>query len=206
MNLGETRDAFRGVLNRTDCTAADADRFLSLGFSLAQRRVRIPSMERLTTFTASVSTLSTLTVPGDYLDGIDLIPSATGLKPLEKVPYRSLVRKPNEVGYPQWYARFGGLIYLRGSVAVGSSIDLLYYGEFAQLASDADTNELLDVAPDVAIYAALIYAGDHYAHDRRAEWASAFAVMVDEVNEMAQREARTGGPMVVQPLYEDPGM
>lgn len=206
MTLATVRTTFQGILNRTDCTNAQADIFLNLGLMRVQRRLRIPTMERMLTATASGSAEPSIALPNDVIELMDVIPRADGAKPLERLSYRALIQRPfSEGDQPKAYARLANVLHFRPAIPDGGIVDVLYYGEFGPLNNDSDENGLTRVAPDLFIYSALVFAGDHYTHDKRQEWAQTFEGLLAEMNDMAAQEAKTGGVQAVEPMYYDPG-
>jgi hypothetical protein len=202
MNLGQVRDRFIALLNRDDLDTPQADEFLSLGLGRIQRELRAPLMERVHYVDVVGEYLETMQLPPDYLEGIDVLVNGT---PLDRDSFRGLMKRATALGMqPAYYARYRNTLYLRGAVPPGMRVELLYYGEFTPLQTDADDNELTLSAPDLLIYAALSYAGDHFQHDSRAEWEARYVSLLAALREQARADEFSGN-MAIQPAYYDPG-
>lgn len=201
MNLGEFRSLFLGRLNRDDCTTTLADGFLTEAITRVQREVRAPLMERTYELVAGPGGVSSFALPAGYIEGFEVTVDDA---PLDRLSYRQLLRERN--ASPRVYARYGTQIHVDSSVAEGSTIRLLYYGAFDPLTSDAASNALLTSAHDLALYAALSAAGDHFQHEKTAEWEARYVATRDALQLQAVQDEMRGGPQMVAPMYYDPGV
>jgi len=203
MTKAELRALVLGRLNRDDCTPTDADRFIAEATDRIQREVlHFPNTERSAFVDVTTTPLSELAVPADWLETIDLL---VGGRPLDQQPYRVLVTIPaGELAVA--YARFNGNFHIRGSARQGERVELLYYGKFTPTPDDGDTNELLSYAPYLAMYGALSAAGDHYQHEKTADWEGRYAHLRDTLRAEIVEATWAGGPLAVAPAYRDPGI
>lgn len=199
MTRGELRSTVLARLNRDDCTAGMADGFIAEAVRRVEREVRAPFMEK--TYTVDTTGgVSTFVAPPDYLEDFDMLVDG---RPLVKQVYRVLLRA-SPACTPFAYARYGTAFHIRGMVAEGQTLELFYYGRFDQTVLDTDTNTLLTHEPDLALYAALSAAGDHFQHEKTPEWDNRYVSVRENVLAAAVDEAMRGGPMAIQPLYSDP--
>lgn len=193
--------SFQAILNRDDCSTAQAQAFILQGIGRAQRELRLPCQEREQVITAA-SSVSWIPVPPDLLEIIDVIvPGADGYPaPLNKVPYRQLIRMdPNS--WACAYARFQGQIFIAGSVPTGSVINLLYFGQFTAFATADSDNELSASNPDIAVYAALRYASDTFSMPTGDAWEATYQAIKAEVQGLAIDLEMNGGPAVMAATY-----
>ncbi|WP_458098605.1 phage adaptor protein [Roseomonas sp. WA12] len=195
MTLAEVRAMVRALLNRDDCTPDDEDRFLSLAVIRIQRDLRAPLMERVQFTDATTQSVESVNLPADFLQMIEVMQDDVAL---DHTSYRGLRRRAYA---PPAYARFGNVLYFHPPVPQGSRVEILYYGEFSALTGEADANELTQAAPDLLVYGALSYAGDHFEHDKRVEWEARFTSLLGSVQEQANADEFSGGPMSVQAAY-----
>ncbi len=203
MNLGQVRARFMALLNRDDLEDAQADEFLSLALGRIQRELRAPMQERVHYVDVEGQYLETLQLPVDYLEGIEVLVNGT---PLRRESLRGLMQRATALGStPCLYARYRNSLYFRGAVPPGMRVEVLYYGEFTPLADDEADNELTLSAPELLIYAALSYAGDHFQHDLRAEWEGRYVSLLQALQEQVRADEFAGGSMAVNPAYADPG-
>lgn len=202
MSYNSMKSDFLTILNRSDCSDAQADVFMQQGMQRIQRICRIPTMERAQLITPTDVALTQIAVPPDLIEVIDiLVPTYNGLfRPLEHMSYRRLMTI-NPLRQPCAYARSQGLIYVRGQVPIGDQIQFIYYGNFSAFATPDSDNELSASTPDLAVYAALSYAGDYFAHPNTAQWESRFQAIQNEVTQMAVDLEMNGGPQAIEPAY-----
>lgn len=199
-------DDFRTILLRDDCTEAQAAAFLTQGIRRLQREVRLPAMERDITATFPTGGESSVVLPSNLLQIIDVIVtdgSSAQPRPLRKTEYRTLVAMDQETA-PHTYATFGSRLFVAGAMSAGSSLRLLYYGTFTDLPTYADDNEVTIGFPEAAIYAGLVYAASAYSHPSKGEWEADYAAVREGLVSSAVDFAMTGGPQAVAPMYSEP--
>lgn len=199
MTLAEIRTRLLALCNRTDCTPALADIFLSQGMGRIQRELRAPIMERVMVVTANADEpIEMISLPKDYMEMIEVL--CDGQPLTRSGSYRALMRQ-NVNAAPCNYARFGNTLYLRGAAPGGSKVELLYYGSFSPLVADTDHNEATDSIPDLLVYAALTFAGDHFSHDNGAAWVARYQELLMGTQGQAIDDEFSGGPLAISPAY-----
>lgn len=200
---------FTAILNRDDCSAAQAATFMQQGVQRIQRTCRIPSMERQQIITVGDQPCNFIVSPPDLIQPIDLIwtPAPTngrGTKSqaLTKLgAYRDLLKK-NPLDRPRWYARLQAQFWIAGTMITGETLQFFYYGNFSPWVSGASDNELSASTPDLGVYAALGYAGDYFECALAAQWESRFQEIKGEVTQMGEDLDAEGGEQVMQPIYQ----
>lgn len=200
MNYGELRTRFKAILNRRDCTDALANSFIGLGIQKIQRTLRIPAFETTLTTTASGS-VSTVTIPTDFIALKHHRTSQVTLDRLEIGDFLRYSQNAEAGEHPQFFCRESTVWKIWPSLSDGSSLTTVYYAEDDSLVSDVDESTLSIVAPDLIIYAALVFAADYFADDRIAAWTQLYQASFDEVQAQATDEEWSGSPMAVSPMY-----
>jgi hypothetical protein len=95
------------------------------------------------------------------------------------------------------YTFINGEIEVAPTPPVGSVITQVFYCSIPPLGDKRATNWLLDKAPDVYLYGALMHAAPYLKEDERAPlWASAFDRAVKQLNASAETGRTSGGPLV----------
>ena len=196
---------FATILDRDDCTDAQADIFLQQAISRIQRDCRLPSMERAQLITPTDVAMTQFPVPIDMIQIIDVLVPRMGdiegrMRALKKVSYRKLMEY-STLAPPTVLARSQTMLYVRGAVPVGNQLQFLYYGNFSPFATPDSDNELSASTPDLAVYGALSYAGDYFEHPLAAQWEARFQQIKTEVEAMAIDLEVEGGVQVVEPIY-----
>lgn len=188
MNYYEMREMFLDILNRTDVTPEDADKFIYLGVTRIDRRLRTILQKRVETLTLRTS--GDFQIPYDMLT-VDRIEDAHGV-----IPRVGTVR-PNERGYR----------ITPTGISVGHSVEqitLTYYSEFDKSIPDVDSGTIprhAGVIPDVVVYGALIYAADKFEDSRAERFENTFERLLAEVQLMSD-EVELGGHPVISNPYE----
>ena len=198
MNLGSIRTHFKALLNRSDITDSLADTFLDQGIARIQRQLRIPSMEKVTTYNVTSATNEIL-LPNDFLEVISL--SYDGHQ-LDRVPQREILerQKTGEQGQPHYFCRIGGS-YKLSPVPTSGTITLDYYAQFPAMTQDTDENILAQVASDLIIYSALTYAADFFIDDRLQVFEAKYQQFLDEIQQQADDAELSGNMQSIQPAY-----
>ena len=74
MNKTTLRQFIKDLMNRTDLTDSLIDSYMEISFQYIQRDLRLPNMERQTSFTgANASGTESFLIPNDYLEAIAVI-------------------------------------------------------------------------------------------------------------------------------------
>jgi hypothetical protein len=196
-------NSFEVILNRDDCSDAQAEEFMAQGIQRIQRDCRLPSMERAQVVNIGASGSSMILVPQDLVQLIDIIwqgPRTAYPVALKKLPYRDLLRRP-ALATPQYYGRLQGQYWLSGTAASGDTLQLIYYGNFSDWTTADSDNELSASTPDLGVYAALSYAGDHFECSLAAQWEARFQAIKAEVIQMSIDLDAEGGEQTMQPIY-----
>lgn len=204
MTFNEMLTRFQSILNRDDCSADQATIFLQDSIARIARDCRLPNMERSVVVTVLDQPMEFLAIPADLIEVIDLFVSgADGTDhALDKVSYRQLLGIP-KVGLPRAYSRFQGTFGFRGCPPKGSTVVLLYYGEFSDFATGDSENELSASNPDLAIYGALSFAGDVFEHPSTERWEVRYAQILGQVQGLGIDLDAKGGPSAIAPMYSE---
>ena len=204
MNKGELRSHFLALLNRSDCTDALADTFISQAIGRILRTIRIPVMEKQQTYiVSSPGGLNKIVLPDDFLEAIDIYFDGEALV---RLPLHEMIsyQKSSGLGSPKYFTRELGTFYLYPKPTSGT-VYLNYYSELEALVSDSDSNALTVIASDVIIYTALGYSADYFLDERGQLFDGKAAVFLAEVQEQADTAEQSGGTQVMRPTtnYDD---
>jgi hypothetical protein len=196
MNKGDLRAQFQSLLNRDDCSDAQANIFLENAMSRIQRVIRVPFMERMFQVTTALTDmpLTYVQIPPDYIELKDIYvtpPSAVDMMPLTQLPSMRKLLAISSSKEPTAYTRFGATFQIRGPVAPGSSVLVHYYGEISDWSDDTSENEVSASAPDVVLFGALSIAGEYFRHDQTPAWEGRYQAYLGELT--SQGDDADGG-------------
>lgn len=186
-------------LDRDDLTSHIPD-FITLAESRHKRDIRIREMITRSNLTVNARQIS---LPSGFLEPITFRLTTTPLTVLQYVNYHEMNRNyDNTTGKPS-------LFTISGEIEFDKSPDTFYTGEMvyykAETAlSDSNTsNNILAVAPDAYLYAALAAAAPFLMDDPRIPvWNSFYKNAVDGLNEL--NKTRHSGPLVSRPAGATP--
>lgn len=182
MNKGQIRSQFLALLNRNDCSNELADTFIEQGFARIQRILRVPAMEKTQTYTVNDVAPNSLIIPNDFLNIKHLY---SGDMLLEYVDLGRYLQYPDSVDTPRIYTRVQGELKVKPTPPEGTEIFMVYYGEIADLPTDASTNFFTQAAPEALVYGALTYAADYFIDDRKPAFEETFNRVLAELTEQA---------------------
>lgn len=202
MNKLGIRNQIKGLLNRNDCTDAQADIFIDQAVARIQRNLRIPSMEKTEVYTAGTTGGNLLTLPTDFLQLKHLYHSTGTLRYVDLGEYLRTIDAPGNT--PVIYTRIQGGLQVKNTPPAGFQTFMVYYGEIPDLVNDTDENFLTVIAPDLLVYAALIYAADFFVDERRDSWEAAATRMYEELNNQAIEMEFAQEGMAVSPSANYP--
>lgn len=196
MNKGELRTHFKNLLNRSDCSDALADTFISQSITRMERVLRIPPMEKTNTYTITAATTE-LTIPIDFLEIIGLQHGTTNLA---KLPLTTFVETTgaNQAGTPRFFCRQADKFKIYPYPSSGTAV-LTYYASFPTLATDSDSNDLTLVAADMIAYGALTYAADWFLDERGQLFEAKFQQGVSEIQQQSNDAESSGTVQAIQP-------
>lgn len=184
------RTSIKNLLARNDTTDAIIDNFIDMAISRIQRTLRVPSMEKSNITTVAEDNAGTIILPNDFLRLKHLFTiNLQKNYSIEYVDPARFVQMQDAPGNtPKVYTRIQGSLLLKPTPPVGTQIQLVYYGEVPDLVADTDTNFLSEIAPDLLIYSALVFAADYYIDDRKDQFSavaeSAFQQLQDQSYEI----------------------
>lgn len=188
MNYGELREQFLELLNRDDCTDTLADRFIQMGLRRIERVLRTPLQRVVQTTTVGTTFDGALGIPTDFL----------GLHQIRVNGY-AIPRLINAQRDKDGFYVEGVEFVFTLPLGAGDEIEIEYYNEFDVSPSLSTTTGYSLVMGDVVIYAALIYAADHFLDNRKADYDATFKGLVSELQAMADQDEMSGGSMVISP-------
>lgn len=190
ITLANIRSRVLARLHRKDLTQEQLDEFITNSIRRIQRSLRTPMSEGEAVATIPMGSDGMVNVPSDLLnliwisvEGREL--SARSFSEVNRYNYEF----PQGTHHAEYFVRVGGQYIVAPIPRTGSSVDIHYYRDLAPLVADNDTNALIDVAPDLVTYGALIDAADWSLDpDRMAIWNEGFTTTFAEVQAMAERD------------------
>ena len=197
MNYGEAKAQFQALLNRRDITPSLVTTFMKSSIQRVQRVLRIPMMEKAIRITVGTD-FDGLTIPGDFLQLISMTANGSQLRQasLDEV----LRIQENETGEPRVFHRLLNKFLIAPNPSVGTQIRVDFIADFGEITSDADEPTLLEVAPDLVIYGALVFAANYYLDQRIETFETTFQTLLAEYMAQAYDDAMAGGAMI-SPAY-----
>lgn len=199
MNYGEVKDEFSALLNRRDATTAQKDSWMRQGLERIQRELRIPAMEKIIEITVD-DDYDDFPIPNDYLGMIemrrvsDVYPGTIDRKDINVV-----LKERVNVSVPRIFAREGSTFLIAPYPEADTVIRLRYYADYAGLTDDEDENIITLIAPTLAIYAALAYAGENFGDKRTDRWEARYQQIKNELESQGDDDELTGGASVSAP-------
>lgn len=185
MNYGEVKTLFLSILNRRDITPTQVTSFVDMGIRRIQRKLRIPSMEKVIIHTSDGTGI--IPVPTDFLEMISMATSDTTThRKLIKIDLQTVLDYGVTNDYPMYYYRAGSEWFLGPRPYQGTQISINYYRDFSDLTNDTDTNWLTLAAPDLVAYAALTYSSDHFLDDRLQLFESRYSGIIEDLMDQAK--------------------
>ena len=205
MNKAGIRTQLLGLLNRNDCSNAQADIFIEQALARIQRTLRVPAMEAQESITTNSTNGDTIVLPNDFLS-IKYLYSTTqdGTLMMEYRDVATFMAIPSATGQPRWYTRIRGEIKMKPYPQVGTPIDMVYYNEIPDLVNDTDENFLTIIAPDLLVYGGLTFAADFFVDDRKQAFEERFGAIYSEVEEQSRLVDMDQTTLSIAPAYYYP--
>lgn len=183
-------------LNRDDLTAA-VPTFIALGESNIARDLRHWRQERRV---VGPTNWPFETLPFDFLELIDIYAEdGTQLSQIPSPEFGSRKAAATPAGTPCYYRMSAGEIEFYPTPAPDTPITLRYYARIPALTDEHPTNWLLEHAPDVHLYGALMHTAPYLQHDERiTTWAALYSAAVQQLNTQSKRAQHRGPPLVMK--------
>lgn len=189
----ELKEQVRNFINRPDIDQT-IDTFIDLAEADIARKIRHWKMQKRATVELDDQYSR---VPSDWLESLRFYLVGGTTFELKQLGHAEMITKRmealNTTGRPKYYAMSDGAFEIFPTPDASYTAELLYYAENTPL-SDANTsNWLLEDAPDVYLYGALMHTAPFLGEDARLPvWANLYQSALDSVN-LASDKARTYG-------------
>lgn len=193
-NYTNLQSTIADTLNRDDL-ASVITTFISLCEAQVNRDLRHWRMEVRTSGQQSAGD-AYMQVPADWVETLRFNVVGNGTSPIKLIDSTSMadLRAINndQYGVPSAYTLEAGQFHLYPTPIADVDVELLYYAQVPDLASNA-TNWLLSTAPDVYLYGSLLHSAPYLQDDSRvAVWAQLYSAAVTRLNE-ASTSAKYSG-------------
>ena len=188
----ELKTAVANWLNRDDLTAVIPD-FISLAEARIARDLRHWKQEKRVTTDANERYEN---LPNDFIEIRQVQHAAGGaITSISSVEMEKLRAASDAGGKPKYMRLTAEQIEFYPTPDASYSVSMLYYGRIPAL-SDAETsNWLLNDAPDVLLYGALLQSAPYLVDDARVQvWAGLYQSGVEALN-IENEKARVSGPL-----------
>lgn len=106
----------------------------------------------------------------------------------------------NVSGKPRYFTVFGSELELAPTPDANYTVEMVYRANLPPLAAAATgTNWLLDMAPDIYLYGALLESAPYIKEDARIQtWGTGFATALSDLNNLGLTSTFNAGPMTVR--------
>jgi hypothetical protein len=182
-------------LARADLTAQVPD-FITLAEAKLNRTLRTRQMEQRSTATAT----EYMALPTNFLEMRNIKIAGTPVYTLEqRSPFEMDMLDDGGSGQPSRYAIIANQLRLWRAPDTTYTLEIDYWESIPPLASNA-TNWLLDSAPDIYLYGALLEAAAFMQDDARIPlWMDAYTRTINQLQTADRRARWSGSPMAVRP-------
>ena len=178
--------------------------FIQLFEAKMNRMLFVPQMEKRSY--ANVDTSDDepefVTLPNDFqsmrtvrLSGVTGKPRLLFMTSTQIDDYRYSI--DNVSGQPIYVALFGTELELAPTPNEDFELEMIYRANIPPLASNS-SNWLLELAPDLYLYGALLESAPYIKEDERLPvWATAFSTVLNDLNNLGARQSFDSGPTTV---------
>jgi hypothetical protein len=193
-NYTNLRTTIADTLNRDDLTSV-IPTFVSLCEAQVNRDLRHWRMEVRTSGQQSAGD-EYMQVPADWVETLRFNVVGNGTSPINLIDSTTMAERRavnnDQYGTPSAYTLEAGQFHLYPTPIADVDLELLYYAQVPDLASNA-TNWLLSTAPDVYLYGSLLHSAPYLQDDSRVGvWAQLYSAAVTRLNE-ASTSAKYSG-------------
>jgi hypothetical protein len=187
--------AVEAWLARSDLTAQVPD-FVTLAEAKLNRTLRTRQMEQRSTATAA----EYVALPTNFWELRNIKTTGTPVYTLEqRAPFEMDALDDGTSGRPSRYCLLANQIRLAPVPDSAYTLEIDYWEALPPLASNA-TNWLLDLAPDVYLYGAMLEAAAFMQDDARVPlWMDAYTRTINQLHTADRRARWSGSPLAVRP-------
>ena len=194
-NYSNLQTTIADFLNRDDLTSV-IPTFIQLAEAQMNRDLRHWRMEVRASGQQS-SGDAYMQIPANWLETIRFHITDGGTKPLDLISRKALEDKragnENMSGTPRYYTHADSQFELYPTPNEDTNTELLYFAKIPSLSDGNTTNWLLEDAPDVYLYGALLHSAPYLSEDERVGvWAQLYGASVQRLNIMSD-DARMSG-------------
>ena len=194
-NYSNLQTTIADFLNRDDLTSV-IPTFIQLAEAQMNRDLRHWRMEVRASGQQSAGD-AYMQIPADWLETIRFHITDGGTKPLDLISRKALEDKragnENMSGTPRYYTHADSQFELYPTPNQDTNTELLYFAKIPSLSDGNTTNWLLEDAPDVYLYGALLHSAPYLSEDERVGvWAQLYGASVQRLNIMSD-DARMSG-------------
>ena len=194
-NYSNLQTTIADFLNRDDLTSV-IPTFIQLAEAQMNRDLRHWRMEVRASGQQSAGD-AYMQIPADWLETIRFHITDGGTKPLDLISRKALEDKragnENMSGTPRYYTHADSQFELYPTPNEQTNTELLYFAKIPSLSDSNTTNWLLEDAPDVYLYGALLHSAPYLSEDERVGvWAQLYGASVQRLNIMSD-DARMSG-------------
>ena len=193
-NYTNLQTTIADTLNRDDLTSV-IPTFVSLCEAQVNRDLRHWRMETRSSGQQSAGD-AYMQVPTDWVETLRFNVVGNGTSPINLIDSATMAERRavnnDQYGTPSAYTLEAGQFHLYPTPIADVDLELLYYAQVPDLASNA-TNWLLSTAPDVYLYGSLLHSAPYLQDDNRVGvWAQLYSAAVTRLNE-ASTSAKYSG-------------
>lgn len=200
-NYANLQTTIADFLNRDDLTSV-IPTFIQLAEAQMNRDLRHWRMEVRASGQQS-SGDAYMQIPADWVETIRFHITDGGTKPLDLISRKALEDKragnENMSGTPRYYTHADSQFELYPTPNEDTNTELLYFAKIPSLSDGNTSNWLLEDAPDVYLYGALIHSSPYLAEDERVGvWAQMYSAAVSQLNDKSEKSRMSGSGLTVK--------
>jgi len=194
-NYSNLQTTIADFLNRDDLTSV-IPTFIQLAEAQMNRDLRHWRMEVRASGQQSAGD-AYMQIPSDWIETIRFHITDDGTSPLDLMSRKAIEDKragnENMSGTPRYYTHADSQFELYPTPNEDTNTELLYFAKIPSLSDSNTTNWLLEDAPDVYLYGALLHSAPYLAEDERVGvWAQLYGASIQRLNDSSD-DARMSG-------------
>lgn len=197
--LADLRSRVKDWANRKDISDSLIDDFINVAQARANRILRIPVLEGVTTL--PIDTDGNVTIPADYVEARELKVESNGVVyTLERREIHFVDEEQSKQdGIPTFFARKFNQFILAPKPDNVTEVSLYYYISLPSLVEDTQTSWFVTDAPEMLLYGALVELFLYVKNPAAAgQWEAKYRAALDEIQSMANEAEFSGKTLQVR--------